>query len=366
MSRIQACLQVGVLLSLATDPASAEGRLASPALILRTTDGSSLTCQIETETVPVVASYGRVTLSGCRIQDVRFEEDRSLARVSLLDGDRISGRIESEKVDVLTVIGRLSIPWKRVVGVKAARAGMLRQEVTDQPRPLKPVRFEITLRDGTWVQGTPVNKRATFHGAPGKVRLPLGHVRQIVFHDDLETCTVRMWNEDKLVGCIDWSTCAVSTGLGTVHLSTVDTLQVDLSLGGIDLVAKPYSKAAGNGAFKQCLDGTGPKRIQGRTVPRSEFIEAHASGRIEYLFDEPVREFRAILTMYESYSATKGNVIFRVETDRGEVFASRPIRNAQREDVYVRFPPARKLVLITDQNGSRDEDWAVWLRPEAR
>ena len=54
------------------------------------------------------------------------------------------------------------------------------------------------------------------------------------------------------------------------------------------------------------------------------------------------------------------------ETAEGEIFKSRPIRNAHREDVYLRFAPTRKLVLITDQNGSPDEDWSVWLRPEVR
>ena len=70
--------------------------------------------------------------------------------------------------------------------------------------------------------------------------------------------------------------------------------------------------------------------------------------------------------MYESYSATKGRVIFRVETEHGDVCASRPIRNAQREAVYVRFKPSRKLFLITGRNVSADEDWSVWLRPEVR
>jgi hypothetical protein len=39
--------------------------------------------------------------------------------------------------------------------------------------------------------------------------------------------------------------------------------------------------------------------------------------------------------------------------------------NFQQEEVYVRFRPTRKLILITDQNGSAHEDWSVWLRPEA-
>ena len=70
--------------------------------------------------------------------------------------------------------------------------------------------------------------------------------------------------------------------------------------------------------------------------------------------------------MYQSYCAKKGDVIFKLETDDGLVYASRPIRNFQQEEVYVRFRPTRKLILITDQNGSTHEDWSVWLRPEAR
>jgi hypothetical protein len=34
--------------------------------------------------------------------------------------------------------------------------------------------------------------------------------------------------------------------------------------------------------------------------------------------------------------------------------------------VYLCFQPTRKLVLITDQNGSNQEDWSVWLYPEVR
>ena len=114
------------------------------------------------------------------------------------------------------------------------------------------------------------------------------------------------------------------------------------------------------------MRNTRPKRIQGRMYPPSQFITAHASGRIEYVFEEPVREFHAFITMYESYCAKKGNVIFKLETDDGLVYASRPIRNSQQEEVYIRFRPARRLFLITDQNGSADEDWSVWLRPEVR
>ena len=70
--------------------------------------------------------------------------------------------------------------------------------------------------------------------------------------------------------------------------------------------------------------------------------------------------------MYHSYCAKKGNVIFKLETDDGLVYTSRPICNFQQEEVYVRFRPTTKLVLITDQNGSTHEDWSVWLYPEAR
>jgi hypothetical protein len=62
----------------------------------------------------------------------------------------------------------------------------------------------------------------------------------------------------------------------------------------------------------------------------------------------------------------KGSVVFRVETDEGEVFASRLIRNLDHDEVYVRFRPSRRLVLVTDPCGSNQEDWAVWVRPEAR
>lgn len=124
--------------------------------------------------------------------------------------------------------------------------------------------------------------------------------------------------------------------------------------------------ATGNRHFLSSIKSTLPRRIRGRTFPAPQLIEAHASGRIEYVFEEPVQEFHTIIAMYESYCAKKGNVIFKLETEDGLVYASSPIRNFQQEEVYVRFRPTKRLVLITDQNGSVDEDWSVWLRPEAR
>lgn len=154
--------------------------------------------------------------------------------------------------------------------------------------------------------------------------------------------------------------------MGTVHLSTVAAARIEVSLGGIDLVEKPYASASGNRFFMGAVQSSRPKRIGGRLRPPAQFIEAHASGRIEFEFDEPVTEFRAIATMYESYCAHKGRVIFKVETEHGPVHTTRSLRNLEREEIYARFAPAKKLILITDQNGSADEDWSVWLWPEAR
>ena len=260
----------------------------------------------------------------------------------------------------------MSAPWDQIAELTVKPDKPEPQDVTRRPEPTAPVRFEVTLDDASCVLGTPDQNHASVFGACGRLCVPWALVRRVSFHDDHETCTLDLWNGDALVGCVDWKAFGLATGLGRVQVSTVHTKQINLSLGGTDLVGKPYAAASGSRWFLGGLKAARPKRIGGRVRPAAHFIEAHASGRIEYTFEQPVREFHAVLTMYESYCAHKGSVVFKVETEHGPVYASRSLRNLEQEDVYLCFQPTRKLVLITDQNGSNQEDWSVWLYPEVR
>lgn len=328
--------------------------------------GSSLTGIVETGAIQVTTSYARVELPTDCIQEIRFDEAHELATVSITNGDRISGSIDSETLEFVGVAGTLRAPWKEVAALEIPPESPSLEDALFRPAPTKTIRFEVTLRDGSWVLGTPEVHDATVYGVFGKIRLAWALVEKVTFHSDLETCTLELWSGDTIVGCIDWKALTLTTGLGPVHISTVATEKIELTLGGLDLVEHGYESASGNRYFLGALEHTDPKRIRGRTYPRSQFIEAHASGRVEYAFEEPIREFHAVLAMYESYCATKGKVIFKVETEHGPQYASPPIRNFEQEEVYLRFPPSRKLVLITDEAGSTHEDWSVWLQPEVR
>jgi hypothetical protein len=231
---------------------------------------------------------------------------------------------------------------------------------------LQPVRMTAALLDGTHIVGVPLDPHVSVHTVFANVKVPPDRVRAIQFADDRKTATFGFWNGDKLVGSQDLAPFRLSSALGEVKIPSTKLRHVQMSLGGADLRQVDPKAATGNKWFMASLRNARPQKILGRTYPASDFIQAHAGGRIEYEFETPVREFRATLTMYDSYGGTKGNVIFKIETEEGTVYTSRPIRNSQEADVYVRFKPSRKLVLITDENGSPDEDWSVWLHPEVR
>jgi hypothetical protein len=301
-----------------------------------------------------------------QIRSVTFSDDRQQAMITGEDGEKLEGRIVSASVRLKTVLGEFSIPWTKITELQVDPYRQVPDCLTHRPRPPRPVQFEITLRDGSWLLATPDSGQTKLYSDLLEFDLPWARVRKVVFDDSEQACRFEFWNGDVVKGHVQWKTVRLSSGLGPVYVVPKHTESVKLSLGGIDLVNKPYASATGNRHFLHALKNTQPMRVRGRVVPASQLICAHASGQIEYVFDQPVREFHGILTMWQSYCAKKGNVIFKLQTDEGLVYASRPIRNFDEEEVYVRFRPTRRLLLITDQNGSVDEDWSVWLRPEVR
>ncbi len=329
-------------------------------------DGSQLAACFSDPFIPFEAPYGKLKLPSAMIRSVAFTEKREQSQVVMCNDDRLTGQIEAKQVQVASALGSITIPWKAMVSATPHPDVSEAAEIHYNPQPSRPFLFEITLKDSSYLLGSPEKMAAEFYTLTGKHRLPWKLVRYIRFEEDNETCNVTLWNGDLLKGCINWRAFSVATGLGAVHISTVNTRSIDVSLGGIDLVNKTYTKAEGNRHFMGAVKNNQEKRIGGRMVPPTHFIEAHASGRIEYEFEHPIQEFHAILTMYESYGAHKGNVVFSVETEHGRIFRSRPVHNLHRLPVYLKFKPSKKLVLITDQNGSDHEDWSVWLRPEVR
>jgi len=355
-----------VLVGMLGGSALAGAERAGPVMELHLKDGSQLMIIVESPRIPLMTNYGKVAIPSALVKVVKYDPESGKATVEVVNKDRISGRISSPELRVRNALGSLSVRWDDVRSLGVGAGAPAPTRVTRRPAVTSAVRFDITLRDGSCLLGTPGKQSVGFQSALGRCDLPWALVRGVTFHDDGEMSTVRFWSGDSIVGCIDWATCPVETGVGSGHVSSVATSEIGVSLGGVDLVAKPWASVTGNRHFMGAVRNDAPRRIGGRARPASQFIEAHAGGRIEYVFDEPVTEFRAIATFYESYCANKGRVIFRVETEQGEVHATRSMRNLEREEIHVRFAPTRRLVLVTDSQGSADEDWSVWLWPEAR
>ncbi len=230
----------------------------------------------------------------------------------------------------------------------------------------EPIRFEMEFDDGSQVTGIPSTSLIELHADGVIHEMPLDVISTIAFHDDHETATVTPWQGDPVTGVIDFGKMQVETALGTLPVPAVRAKTIRLSLGGISLKKKPWSYVEGNRHFEGAVRSKAPHRILGRNYAPTEFISAHASGRLEYRFDEPVTEFAATIALYDSYGGTKGNVVFKVATERAVVYQSPGIRHFRKKHVYVSFEPTKRLVLITDSNGAIDEDWAVWLHPEVR
>jgi len=91
---------------------------------------------------------------------------------------------------------------------------------------------------------------------------------------------------------------------------------------------------------------------------------SHALGQFVYEFPRTITEFRSTLAV--TSQGDIGNVIFKVETEEGVVYTSDPITPKKPGDVHLRFKPTKKLVLITDPNGSDQRDHSIWLHPAVR
>ena len=129
-------------------------------------------------------------------------------------------------------------------------------------------------------------------------------------------------------------------------------------------------KAAGNKYFTSAFKEWAEKPEQSVTAGKqdykgSEILYAHATGSIEFKFDVSISEFRGFACLEDR--SGRGNIVFRIETESGEVFKSKEIKPGNRkEDINLKFEPTRKLVLIVDQNGENYEDWSFWAKPEYR
>ncbi len=134
----------------------------------------------------------------------------------------------------------------------------------------------------------------------------------------------------------------------------------------INLIENKDWKAKGNRYFMDRINNwKNPVKVEKNEYQPTEIIYTHATGRLEFNFTFWVSEFRGSVCLEDR--SNKGNVIFKVETDEGEVFKSKVIKpGSRKEDFSLKFRPTRKLVLIADENGVGHEDWSFWLRPEYR
>jgi len=131
-----------------------------------------------------------------------------------------------------------------------------------------------------------------------------------------------------------------------------------------DLTKTRYKSATGGKWFKEAIKKDDPQQLGDKIYKASEFIMAHALGQIEYEFRRPITEFRATIAVVGQGEI--GNVIFKVQTEEETVYTSNPITPKKQEDVHLQFKPTKKLVLITDPNGSDQRDHSLWLHPEVR
>ncbi len=237
------------------------------------------------------------------------------------------------------------------------------RKAAETPRP---VRVTVELTDGSVVYGTPRSDALTVFAGGRRRDMLLRRVRALRFHDDRETATVTLWNGGQVSGFAALERLRVATALGEVVIPSAATRRVTFSLGGINLAEREYKQACGSPYCPRPPQTRRPQRILGVDRRPDEFIHAHAHGRVVYEFDSPVREFHATAVLYDGYGGTKGKVVFKVFADGELVYTSKPIRHFRSEEVYVRFPEARRVTLVTETAGPPWEDWACWLHPEVR
>ena len=131
-----------------------------------------------------------------------------------------------------------------------------------------------------------------------------------------------------------------------------------------NLAIKEWDQANGNKWFKAGINRDQLRSVSGKKYKKTNYIFAHASGSIEYTFQKPITGLKSTLAILDG--ARKGNVIFIVETDEGEVFRSTPITLGKAHNLDITFNPTNKLILTTNSNGSNAEDWSIWLEPRYR
>lgn len=131
------------------------------------------------------------------------------------------------------------------------------------------------------------------------------------------------------------------------------------------LKIKRYTKDGSQWFIDGLKSNKDPVKIDGEEFRAFDYLATHASGRLNYSFDEPISEFRSKVCLVDR--SQKGNIIYKVETEEGVVFTSKEIKPGNRkEDVNLKFKPTKKLSLIIDENGTDQEDWGLWVNPEYR
>ena len=130
---------------------------------------------------------------------------------------------------------------------------------------------------------------------------------------------------------------------------------------------KPVAIAPGRDPFLKLYQSNESRLIDKKQVPPSEFIFAHAPSKITYSFEEPISQFRATMALVDGVNPA-ANVIFKIGTDKGIVYTSKPVTAATKthKEIALRFDATTTLILITDPNGRDYWDHAIWLRPEVR
>lgn len=103
----------------------------------------------------------------------------------------------------------------------------------------------------------------------------------------------------------------------------------------------------------------------GQKYKKRDLIYTHAPGKVIYEFKDAITEFSATGCLEERSGG--GDVKFIVETGEGEIFRSQPVtKSRNQEEISLKFKPTTKLVLVVDENGGAQEDWAFWLLPRYR
>lgn len=136
-----------------------------------------------------------------------------------------------------------------------------------------------------------------------------------------------------------------------------------------NLIKEDPNSLKGSEYFTKWLKNTDAKQIAGETVPGDEFIFAHAPGRIEYRFRQPITQFRCKIALLDENNGKPndlGEVVFAVETDDGEVFRSEPLHKGPAQEVNLTFEASKHLILITEEGLDAFSDWSVWLHPEVQ